>query len=75
MMKINLLISKVPIRKLVSLHPENPGSYNYCDKQDQRLSVSVCIYRKCSHLRENEGEFSCKFVGEEEKRIRREAKK
>ena len=42
------------------------GIYLYCSKRNQRLSVSVCIFRKCGHLREKDGEFSCKFMNSDE---------
>jgi len=45
--------------------------YIYCEKRNQRLSVSVCLFRKCSHLGEEGEEFFCKFVSEVEKKIKR----
>ena len=47
------------------------GIFLFCIERDQRLSVSVCIFRKCSHLWEKDGEFFCKFVSEE-KRVEEE---
>lgn len=41
----------------------------FCPKREQRLSVSVCIFRKCRHLREDKGNFDCKFQPKEQKRI------
>ncbi len=45
------------------------GLYLYCDKRSQRISVSICIFRKCGHLRESNGEFQCKFKPIQQKRI------
>jgi len=47
------------------------GTFLYCGKRNQRLSVSVCLFRKCGHLGEEGGEFFCKFVTEVEKKIKR----
>ena len=33
----------------------------WCDRRTYRLSILVCIHRKCRHLREKHGLFSCKY--------------
>jgi len=45
--------------------------YLFCEKRNQRLSVSVCLFRKCENLGEEEGKFFCKFVSEVKKKIKR----
>lgn len=45
------------------------GLFLYCAKRNQRISVSVCIFRQCSHLKEAEGEFSCKFKPIQQKKL------
>lgn len=45
------------------------GLFLYCQKpaigkrkvKEKRLSVSVCIFRECDFLKEQGGEFFCKF--------------
>ena len=44
--------------------------YIYCEKRNQRLSINVCLFRKCENLEEKGGEFFCKFVSEVEKKIK-----
>jgi len=45
--------------------------YIYCEKRNQRLSVNVCLFRKCENLREEGGEFFCKEAPEIEKKTER----
>jgi hypothetical protein len=45
--------------------------YIYCEKRNQRLSINVCLFRKCENLGEEGGKFFCKFVPEVEKKIKR----
>jgi hypothetical protein len=52
-----------------TMSPTDP-IYLFCGKRNQRLSVSVCLFRKCGHLGEEGGEFFCKFVSEVEKKIK-----
>ena len=46
------------------------NEYQWCPKRYQRIKITVCLFRKCSHLREKEGDFSCRFISAAEKRIR-----
>ena len=50
------------------------GIFIWCNKRKQRLSVSVCLFRKCKSLREKDGNFLCNFKSAEEKRIRKGGK-
>jgi len=63
-----------PGEKGETMSPTDP-IYLFCEKRNQRLSVSVCLFRKCENLGEEGGKFFCKFVPEVEKKIKRREEK
>ena len=56
------------------MSPTDP-IYLFCGKRNQRLSINVCLFRKCENLGEEGGKFFCKFVPEVEKKIKRREEK
>jgi len=55
----------------IKLMSPTDGIFVFCAKRNQRLSVSVCLFRKCNHLREKDGNFFCKFISAEDRRMKK----
>jgi hypothetical protein len=50
------------------------SEYVYCKKKDMKLNTVVCQARGCSHLKEKEGKFVCRFSPKREKLLKKRRK-
>ncbi|MBS3906286.1 MAG: hypothetical protein KG012_03770 [Deltaproteobacteria bacterium] len=47
----------------------------YCEKRECRLNVSICLARGCSHLKNIEEEFLCRFLSKKDQAVKKRLKK
>jgi hypothetical protein len=42
----------------------------WCDKRKYRLSLLICVHKKCPHLKGKDGFLNCKYVSKSQKELK-----